>query len=94
MRPVSNHNPADGPLLPCGCSFRNGESDPRFPCRDASRLLAARQFARLLATGSPCDLALRRAVTVADAALAAHYRCEAAPEHAAAAERRAAGQSQ
>jgi hypothetical protein len=81
---ASRHNPADGPLLSCGCSFRDGEADPRFPCRNAARLLASREFARLLITGTPRDLGLQRALKVAEAALAAHYRGEVRQEDAAA----------
>jgi hypothetical protein len=77
------HHPADDLLLSCGCSFRRSEPDPRFPCRAASRLLAAREFARLLLAGSPRDVALRRALKIAEAALAVHYRGEAGQEDAA-----------
>jgi hypothetical protein len=77
------HYAADDLLLSCGCSFRRGEPDPRFPCRVASRLLATREFTQVLLAGSPRDLALRRALDIAEAALAVHYRGEAGQEDAA-----------
>ena len=83
MTRTPHQSPDDGPLLDCGCSFRCGEADPRFPCRSASRLLAAREFARLLVSGTPRDLALQRALKIAEAALAAHYRGEVGQDTAA-----------
>ena len=77
------HHAADDLLLSCGCSFRRSEPDPRFPCRTASRLLVAREFAQVLLAGSPRDLALQRAMKIAEAALAVHYRGEAGQEDAA-----------